>query len=200
MHSSEVEKYFGAQKLGEHFYLFKAPRPSQRLIITAHGIQPPLPDHCRVPEGSALRYFCHHGEILEDPHLIFAARNNVRPKEVIQSGQPTFRYLLSRFRRDNYMNAAMNARDFGVDILTVRNRRGWRVAQRDALSTRHVFEALAKAGLHYATIDAQHCRGSYGDWLADSTPLGLPDYEIDNPHLASLMQKLHQPTYPYGQK
>lgn len=201
MHSSEVKKYFGARTLGEHFYLFHAGTPASRLLITCHGVQTQQPSRCRVPLGSQLRYFCKQGEMLQDPLLHLSASDLVRPVEIIPGGQATFCYLLGRYHRDTYTAAALNAHKFGVDILTVRHRRGFRMNQCDKLSTAHIFEALAKAGLHYQIIDAQHCRGSYDgsyNGFYDSTPIARPHYDIQNPHLSSLIQKINQPTNPYS--
>jgi len=110
-----------AQKLGEHFYVFKGSENSTRAILTAHGVETIFYDVADLPEGSEVRYFAPEGRILNNPHLF-----NAGPDRVIPVGGDkgkTRRYLLSKYGQDDYKYASEVAKKYKVDVISVQEKR-----------------------------------------------------------------------------
>ena len=174
-----------SQVLGPHFYLFRSPTPAKRLIITAHGQEMGSSERVLVPLGSQVRFFAAPRRSMVDPQLLFVAAGFVHPAEVVGWGNSMPVYFIGKYDEDHYARVAHISRNYGVDIVTVRNRRGFRADQTDTLTTADLFQALRRADLVYPVIDAVHCR------TATPRPIGMryPLYDFAHPETARLMFK-----------
>lgn len=162
--SNNVERTpVGATPLGRYYYLFRSTgRQSNRLLITAHGEQSLLPKWLFLPKESIIRYYSSDNHALYDPDLEEVAARRVIPRESISGGGYIRNYNLSKYAKDTYESARYIADRYGVDVLTVRNRKEREIYLVDLHS---LFKIMRNNNISYKFIDAIYCRSA---WLSSS--------------------------------
>jgi RHS repeat-associated protein len=151
----------GALALGDSFYLYRAARPSDRLIITAHGEQALIPLRTFLPEGTRIRFYASDRYALQ-AGLEDVAAESVVARESLSGGGLIRNYNLSHFGPDTHARISEVVRRYGADVLTVNNARSiFNPADLDTL-----FRNLQSSNISYRTIDAVHCRVNWLGWPA----------------------------------
>lgn len=147
--SGKMVNYKGVERtsLGSDFLLFKkANSTSDRLVVTAHGLAIPFKS---FETDTKINFFAPHGKKLIDPGLARVMDGNFKPYEIIQAGGTTKEYLLGPYNSD-LKCIPYSVHYTGVDVVAVRPGK---------ISTNaHLMNVLKQANLHYAEIDAVHCR------------------------------------------
>ncbi|HDL7749514.1 TPA: hypothetical protein PXP51_001873 [Yersinia enterocolitica] len=156
----------GATPLGRYYYLFRSMgRQSNRLLITAHGEQSLLPKWMLLPKESIIRYYSSDNHALYDPDLEDVAARRVIPRESVSGGGYIRNYNISKYAKDTYESTRYIAERYGVDVLTVRNRKEREIYLSDLSS---LFKVMKSNNISYKYIDALYCRSA---WLSRN---GMP--------------------------
>lgn len=162
-------------EIGAHMYLFRDhARVANTLVICAHGGYTPASGQVAVPTHTSLHFFGPHGRFISHPLLEDILQDKVHAYEQVDAGTNVFDYTLTKYQGTHAASSAPQtyediAADLSVnqdprrpmDVLTIRNRGGFRARRIITLST--VLSALAAARLNYTSIYCSFCRGNTGD-------------------------------------